>query len=162
MRVLAGILLIMLAPGASAAAEIFQCRTDDGVQFSDHPCGDTATTVTVPDNHIGGRFDTNLPPPGTAPDEPQPDTTSDAGKPTAQSTCRYINSTTLRTHLVRNEVIAGMTREQVVRAFGRPPETYPVPQETWVYQTDYHGKLYELTYVYFRDGCVESVVYRKP
>ena len=29
-------------------------------------------------------------------------------------------------------------------------------------QTRYYGALYELTYVYFRDGCVERVEYRKP
>lgn len=158
MRVLTGLLLIMLSPGAWSATDVFQCRTDDGLQFSDRPCGDTATELTVPDNHIGGRFDSNLPAAGKAPEE-APD---EAGAATDQATCRYINSTALRTHLVRNEVVAGMTREQVIKAFGRPPETYPVPQETWVYQTDYYGKLYELTYVYFRDGCVESVVYRKP
>jgi hypothetical protein len=55
-----------------------------------------------------------------------------------------------------------MTRQHVKEAFGSPPEVYPVPQETWVYSTDYYGKLYELTYVYFQDGCVERVVYRKP
>jgi outer membrane protein assembly factor BamE (lipoprotein component of BamABCDE complex) len=63
---------------------------------------------------------------------------------------------------VREQVVKGMTKEHVRKAFGRPPETYPTPQETWVYQTKYYGNLYELTYVYFRDGCVEEVVYRKP
>ncbi|WP_273205519.1 hypothetical protein [Marinobacter subterrani] len=85
-----------------------------------------------------------------------------AGPEQAEGTCRFINSTDLRRYLVREQVVRGMTREQVRRAFGNPPETYINPREVWIYQTRYYGALYELTYVYFRDGCVERVEYRKP
>lgn len=150
------LLLVLLPVSASA---IYRCQTDQGVSFSDQPCGDSAERIVIPDNHIGGNFGDNLPEPRTNPEGPSspPDIREDS-----ESTCRFINSTRLRTYLARNQVVQGMTKDQVLKAFGRPPETYPVPQETWVYQTDYYGKLYELTYVYFRDGCVESVQYRKP
>lgn len=160
MRSLTGLLLLLLSTTVWSATAIYRCQNGGGVGFSDTPCSEASTPLTLPDNHIGGRFDSNLPTATPVPDAAEDKT--DAERAASDSPCRYINSTTLRTHLVRNEVIAGMTREQVLKAFGRPPETYPVPQETWVYQTDYYGMLYELTYVYFRDGCVESVVYRKP
>lgn len=141
-----------------SASAVYRCENADGVTFSDHPCGDNAARMTIRDNRIGGSFGDNLP-------EPVPDPTAKQdtrAKAKSEDTCRFINSTELRTYLARDQVVKGMTKEHVLKAFGRPPETYPVPQETWVYQTDYYGKLYELTYVYFRDGCVESVQYRKP
>ncbi|PHQ13856.1 DUF4124 domain-containing protein [Marinobacter profundi] len=151
-------LMLVALPGP-ANAEIYRCQTASGVVFADQPCGADAETVTVRDNRVGGSLADNLP----APDTPPADD-SDRRKPAAErpATCRFINSTNLRTYLARNQVVRGMTRDHVLNAFGRPPETHTVPQETWVYQTRYYDKLYELTYVYFRDGCVESVEYRKP
>ncbi len=140
------------------ASAVYRCDNADGVTFSDQPCGDNAERMTIRDNHIGGSFGDNLP-------EPIPETPDNQENPAQaepEGTCRFINSTELRTYLARVQVVKGMTKEHVLKAFGRPPETYPVPRETWVYQTDYYGKLYELIYVYFRDGCVESVEYRKP
>lgn len=153
-------MLLLLAPGAWG--EVFRCEGPGGVNYTDQPCRPGATPIEVPDNRIGGRFNQNLPPaaPPSAPAEAAAPAAADSVA--ADSPCRFINSTNLRTYLARNQVVRGMTREQVLKAFGRPPETYPVPQETWVYHTDYYDKLYELTYVYFRDGCVEQVVYRKP
>lgn len=142
---------------SASQAEIYRCQGPDGTVYSDQPCTGDGGRIEVPDNRIGGRFDQNLPPaPAPAPPA-QPEPATEPASP-----CRFINSTDLRSYLVRGQVVVGMTREQVREAFGPPPETYPAPQETWIYQTDYYGKLYELTYVYFRDGCVESVVYRKP
>lgn len=149
-----------------AAAEVYRCQGTDGVQFSDASCGDNAETVTIRDNRIGGSFNQNLPAPATtapAAATPTPQPPPQAAEPEApDSVCRFISSTDLRTYITREQVVKGMTQDNVLDAFGRPPETYPVPQETWVYHTDYYGRLYELTYVYFRDGCVERVEYRKP
>lgn len=158
------LLLTGLVPGVSA--EVFRCSDASGVRFSDTPCGDNAETIILEDNRIGGNFGTNLPKPAPAPDsaedsgkDEEPEAAAPAGP---ESPCRYIASTDLRRYILREQVVKGMTRQNVIDAFGRTPETYPVPQETWVYSTDYYGRLYELTYVYFRDGCVEKVVYRKP
>lgn len=155
------LLLSALAWPAATSAQVYRCQTGDDVSYADQPCGDNQQTITIHDNRIGGSFDDNLPPP--------PGVGANAGEGVGEtasrepeSTCRFINSTDLRTHLARNQVVKGMTREHVLKAFGRPPETYPVPQETWVYHTKYHGKFYELTYVYFRNGCVENVEYREP
>lgn len=156
-RLLTTVLPLFLAMN-STHAEVFRCETENGVVFSDQACGDNAVTVPIRDNRIGGSLDQNLPP--STPTEP-----SDQAEEEQQeqaTTCRFINSTDLRRHIVREEVVRGMTREHVRRAFGNPPETYTSPQEVWIYQTRYYGALYELTYVYFMDGCVERVVYRKP
>lgn len=144
-----------------ANAEVYRCSGPDGVSYSDTPCGDNAERVTVPDNRIGGNFSSNLPA-LPEPNKSEPEQPAVATPPAQGSPCRYIPSTDLRRYIIREQVVKGMTRDNVIEAFGRPPETYPVPQETWVYTTDYYGMLYELTYVYFRDGCVDNVVYRKP
>lgn len=140
-----------------AEGAIYRCESEQGVRFTDQPCPGAGETVEIRDSRVG-RLDQNLPEPSApAEDEsPDPAETADAG------TCRFINSTDLRRYLVREQVVQGMTRDQVRRAFGSPPETYPSPQEVWIYQTRYYGALYELTYVYFRDGCVDRVEYRKP
>lgn len=142
-----------------AQAQVFRCEKDGNTVFSDQPCGEDAESVELRDNRIGGSFNQNLPvqePRDTEEQEEKSEPEEEAG------TCRFINSTDLRRYLVREQVVKGMTREHVRRAFGNPPETYTSPQEVWIYQTRYYGALYELTYVYFRDGCVERVEYRKP
>lgn len=155
------LLWLLMALPLAADAEVFRCTTDTGTSFADQPCGENAEVVTIRDNRIGGNFGDNLPPETETAD---PDDTTDrqTAREESPDTCRFINSTQLRTYLTRNQVVKGMTKDHVLRAFGRPPETYPTPQETWVYQTKYFGALYELTYVYFKDGCVEQVVYRQP
>lgn len=154
------ILALALLLGASAAlkAEVFRCENENGIVFSDQPCGENPETIRIRDNRIGGSLDQNLPLPATSQTEDKP-REEKAGK---KGTCRFINSTDLRRYIIQEQVVAGMTRENVRRAFGKPPETYTSPQEVWIYQTRYYGALYELTYVYFRDGCVERVEYRKP
>ncbi|MCR8914533.1 DUF4124 domain-containing protein [Marinobacter panjinensis] len=152
--------ILMLAVPATTWSQVYRCDAGGETRYSDQPCGKDSERITIRDNRIGGSFGQNLPP------EPKPEKTETEQdkreQQQAESTCRFINSTDLRRYLVREQVVKGMTREHVRKAFGRPPETYPTPQETWVYQTKYYGNLYELTYVYFRDGCVEDVVYRKP
>jgi len=153
------LILLLAAPGI-AWSQVYRCDAGGDIRFSDQPCGEDSEEVRIRDNQIGGSFGQNLPAaPEQAETDEDPETDEDRGE---EGTCRFINSTDLRRYLVREQVVKGMTKEHVRKAFGRPPETYPTPQETWVYQTKYYGNLYELTYVYFRDGCVEDVVYRKP
>lgn len=153
--------LLLMAFPFTVRAEVYRCQTDTGTSFSDQPCGENAEAITLRDNRIGGSFGDNLPPQADAADRAD-EADSPPARQNHEGTCRFINSTELRTLLTRNQVVKGMTKDNVLRAFGRPPETYPTPQETWVYHTEYYGALYELTYVYFKDGCVERVVYRKP
>jgi len=153
-------LMTLFSSIISADSTIYRCETPDGVQFSDQPCGPDSERVEVRDTRVGGSLADNLPDYDDKPD-PAPANPEETDA-TAEDTCRFINSTNLRTYLARNQVVPGMTREQVQQAFGRTSEVYPTPQETWVYQTRYYGALYELTYVYFRNGCVERVEYRKP
>lgn len=156
LAVIAGLLVCW--PDVSSA-EIYRCDSGDGVRFADEPCGPGAEKITVQDNRIGGNFGQNLPVEPDPEPSPEPEKQEDQAD---SGTCRYINSTALRRYIIREQVVKGMTQEHVIDAFGKPPEIYPAPQETWVYQTTYYGAIYELTYVYFRDGCVEKVVYRKP
>ncbi|WP_375193672.1 hypothetical protein [Marinobacter sp.] len=153
------LMITLTAPAAWVQAEVFRCEVNGSPVFSDRPCGEDARSIRLEDNRIGGRFDQNLP--ATTPDAE--DSEGEASDPEQEpGTCRFINSNDLRRYLVREQVVQGMTRDNVRRAFGNPPETYTSPQEVWIYQTRYYGALYELTYVYFRDGCVERVEYRKP
>ena len=158
--VVAVALMTFLSSITSADSSIYRCEGPDGVQFSDQPCGPGSERVEVRDTRVGGSLADNLPDyddrPGPIPAEEEETEAAE------EDTCRFINSTNLRTYLARNQVVPGMTREQVQQAFGRTSEVYPTPQETWVYQTKYYGALYELTYVYFWNGCVERVEYRKP
>jgi hypothetical protein len=157
---LAAVTLLLLVPAPAVSESVYRCEGPDGIRFSDQPCGPDPETVTLRDNRIGGSLGDNLPDFDSYPDQHSSD--EDEPEATEEDTCRFINSTDLRTYLAREQVVSGMTREQVERAFGRTSEVYPTPQETWVYQTRYYGALYELTYVYFRNGCVERVEYRKP
>ncbi|MFL1456246.1 DUF4124 domain-containing protein [Marinobacter sp. GN3S48] len=157
---LMSLLLVLMTLPIAAQAQVYRCETDTGTSFSDQPCGEDSETVTIRDNRIGGNFGDNLPKPSDPTETDEED--RQPARQESEDTCRFINSTDLRTYLTRNQVVKGMTKDHVLRAFGRPPETYPTPQETWVYHTKYYGALYELTYVYFKDGCVERVDYRKP
>ena len=148
--------LLLLPPALQAG--IYRCDQGGNIVYSDQPCGAGAVAIEIGDNHIGGRLDQNLPPPSAPPPEPA----ANAPEPEQEDSCRFINSTDLRRYIIRKQVVPGMTRDNVRRAFGNPPETYTDPREVWIYQTRYYGALYELTWVYFRDGCVEKVVYRKP
>jgi len=153
------LLFTLSALAVPAQAQVFRCEKDGNTVFSGQPCGEDAESIELRDNRIGGSFDQNLP----AQEAPDPGEQAEESEPEEEAgTCRFINSTDLRRYLVREQVVRGMTREHVRRAFGNPPETYTSPQEVWIYQTRYYGALYELTYVYFRDGCVERVEYRKP
>ncbi|MCL7943035.1 DUF4124 domain-containing protein [Marinobacter sp. ATCH36] len=154
------VFILMLGLPATTWSQVYRCDAGGETRFSDQPCGEDSEEIRIQDNRIGGSFGQNLP---AAPEQSETgEEPEKSASPEAEGTCRFINSTDLRRYLVREQVVKGMTREHVRKAFGRPPETYPTPQETWVYQTKYYGNLYELTYVYFRDGCVEDVVYRKP
>lgn len=155
---MATVVLLALVTAPGAASTVYRCQSADGLVFSDRPCGSNAESITLRDNRVGGSLADNLPEFSRTP--PEPPAEPEAREP--ESPCRYINSTNLRTYLARNQVVPGMTREHVERAFGRTSEVYTSPQEVWVYQTRYYGALYELTWVYFRDGCVERVDYRRP
>lgn len=161
LALLTGLLTGLLAPLA-ANAQVYRCETNGNVTFTDQPCPDDSAPITIRDNRIGGQFNQNLPAQPPADDQPGDEPDADTSPEPEADTCRFINSTELRTYLVREQVVRGMTRNHVRRAFGNPPETYTSPVEVWIYQTRYYGALYELTYVYFKDGCVDRVEYRKP
>lgn len=146
---------------ALADATVYRCDGPNGAQFSDRPCGPNQETVTIRDTRVGGSVGDNLP---AFDDYLKASPAAEAQEPEEkpEDACRFISSTDLRTYIAREQIVEGMTRDQVEKAFGKTSEKYASPQETWVYQSKYYGALYELTYIYFRNGCVERVEYRKP
>lgn len=157
------VFFLALMASAQTQAQVYRCNDAEGnTVFSDTPCGEDAEAIQIRDNRIGGRFNQNLPAPEAMEPESHEKTAKASEAESEPETCRFINSTDLRRYLIREQVVEGMTREHVRSAFGNPPETYGGPREVWIYQTRYYGALYELTYVYFKDGCVERVAYRKP
>ncbi|PCM42918.1 DUF4124 domain-containing protein [Marinobacter sp. ANT_B65] len=162
LRLLAS-LAFLLTLATPAQAQVFRCKDVMGnTMYADTPCGENAEPIQIRENHIGGSFNLNLPPPETPESGAKENNPGASRKESESGTCRFINSTDLRRYLIREQVVKGMTREHVRKAFGNPPETYGAPREVWIYQTRYYGALYELTYVYFKDGCVERVEHRKP
>lgn len=161
-RLLAG-LVFLLAFSVTTQAQVFRCNGAEGnTVFSDTPCGEDAEAIQIRDNRIGGRFNQNLPAREAVEPKQKGKNEEPSENPSEPETCRFINSTDLRRYLIKEQVVKGMTREHVRSAFGDPPETYGNPREVWIYQTRTYGALTELTYVYFKDGCVERVAYRKP
>lgn len=140
---------------------IYRCDGAGGVAFSDVPCGGDAETVAVDDRRLGGTLDGG--PEAPADDMAIPAEKAAAEAPdTEQSICRTFLSTDLRTHLIREEVVRGMTREHVRQAWGAPSETYAAPLEMWTYDNTYYGRLISVTRVYFENGCVREVAQVDP
>lgn len=145
----------------AGSTTIYRCDGAGGVAFSDVPCGANAETVAVTDRRLGGTLDSGREAPGkdmAAPTENPPAEPPD----TEPSTCRTFLSTDLRAHLIREEVVRGMTREHVRQAWGEPSETYAAPLEMWTYDNTYYGRLVSVTRVYFEDGCVREVAQVDP
>jgi len=145
--VFAGIALAVLA-GPVAAETVYRCVIRGTVTFSGHPCGPHARRIEVPDNHIGGRFDTNLPPPepesraGTKPE-------SVTQQPAGECPAGYINSTELNSLRIDRKVYPGMSEEQV-RAILGPPD-HINKEGWWVYMYQYWVTGRYL----FIDGCLK-------
>lgn len=152
------VVLLMFAAGG-AADEVYRCE-EGGVTYSDQPCGPDAAAVDIETR--GNR----LAPPRVEPDAPETDTDkADKAQP-APSPCPYISSTRLRTLIIREEVVPGMTREQVREALGEPDASYSGPQPLWTY--DIRGNDYtfpaitRVRRIYFDQGCVSDVQFVAP
>ena len=147
--------------GVRDAGNIYRCTGPQGVEYADAPCGANPEILQLPElprSRIPTR-DTPPPIPGTPPIEADQPPVSRKG---ATSPCRDFLSTELRTHLIREEVVQGMTRPQVREAWGAPVDTFAGPVEIWTYDNHYYGHLLSLTRVYFEDGCVTAVETGKP
>lgn len=156
-------IMLLLWTGSVSAVSIYRCNGADGVEYADTPCEHNPETVEIKDNRLGGSFlgDGRA---ETAPQEQDERRETDAAveTPEASSPCRLFQSTDLRTYLIREQVVPGMTRSHVREAWGAPVDAYAGPIEMWTYDNSYHGRLITVTRVYFEDGCVTEVETVKP
>lgn len=153
-------LLIALSSSQAFSANVFKCLLPNGqVQFSDRPCDAAAQEekIEVKAQVIGGSF---------APSEElrvEQDLRRIRGERRAierrydaaqqqfaKAPCRDFSSTTLRTLIVRRQVVAGMTKSDAVRSWG-PPSRVNGSQHA------YHWEKDGPSYFYTQNGCVRSV-----
>ncbi|MFE8070698.1 DUF4124 domain-containing protein [Marinobacteraceae bacterium S3BR75-40.1] len=155
--------LLPLAPAvivaAVAHAEIYRCG-EKGSVFSDTPCGPDAEVVVL-------GTDNRMVPPSELESTSQSAAHEDAeATPPAPSACRPISSTRLRTLLIRQRVVPGMTQEQVRQALGEPDQTYDQPQPLWTYDLRENRYTFpaitRVQRIYFQDGCVSDILYVAP
>ncbi|MAM00013.1 MAG: hypothetical protein CL583_16355 [Alteromonadaceae bacterium] len=145
------------------ANPVYRCESADGISYGEFPCepGSEPMERDVPDRP--GTFQV-LPIPRVPSQQPGnankrhdlingPDTPAETGA----SPCRFFQSTVLRTHLIRGEVLPGMRRTDVTKAWGDPAESWQEPVEMWTYETRYHGRLARIQRVYFEEGCVTTI-----
>ncbi len=149
---ISGLLAVAMTVGLATLAgpldaqTVYRCMIRGTVTYSGHPCGPDAQRINVPDNHIGGRFDSNLSPPEPRPPAaPQPPRQQSTGECPAG----YIDSTELNSLRIDRKVYPGMSEEQV-RAILGPPD-HINREGWWVYMYQYWVTGRYL----FIDGCLK-------
>lgn len=144
---------IMLAEAAAVSA--YRCRYETVTRYSDAPCSDTAERIRLDRlpalNILPAPANTHEP---VGPAQPEPD---DPGETPGALPCRRFQSTVLRTHLIREEVVPGMTRADVIKAWGEPSEVWHEPVEMWAYEIRHYSYLTAIRWLYFEAGCVTSI-----
>ncbi|MDO3722238.1 DUF4124 domain-containing protein [Marinobacter sp. chi1] len=140
------LLLALLFPAATSAA-IYKCEVGGKVSFTDEPCGDAAERVQVDAPPKSGmRLDT-----GTDIETYQPSKLrKKESKPTS---CAYINSTELKTLIIKERLKTGMKPEHVRKSWGAPTS---INTSSGSVQWAYHWPTGNSNYVYFKDGCVSN------
>lgn len=147
---LTALLLVLLMTGSARAAStpVYRCSVNGTVTFADHPCGNDAQKLKLPNNHIGGRFDLNLPPAPPNPEKDQPP----KRKPKKSKGCPagYLNSTELNSLRIDHKVYPGMSKEQVREILGPPDHINKDGQWVYMYQYWVTGRYL------FVNGCLKA------
>lgn len=140
--------LLLCASGMLGATEIYQCQQGGTVIYSDTPCGDDAVQVPIkPPNSHEPHEPEVLPAPEKRQRDPVEKSTSE------ETDCPYINTTKLRRHIIKKELLKGMKPKDVERAWGKPSNIVESTQRTkWTY---YHNQNAS-EIVYFENGCVSD------
>lgn len=158
-RVLIGLALLALSMGADA--KMFKCVDEQGrVTFSQVPCpGQVSEAVSVKVDR--GRHEPVSPPRGDpALDRKFGDIQRSisssrqrglsSAQPEKRTYCKTFNSTSLRTMIVKRQVVSGMTRENALSAWGKPER---VNGDQYVY----HWPEASAYFYVAEDGCVSAV-----
>lgn len=136
--VLAGVLV-----AGQAWSTIYRCEAEHQTVFSDSPCGENATAVSVDPVRTGGRLDT-----GTG-FRHRAAPSSKARSPSSKGCdAGYIQSTELRRLRVKQQVRPGMSADQVRYILGAPERRVG---QWWVYER--RGE--ETGRYLIRSGCLE-------
>lgn len=152
MRMLAGAIVaagltIMVVKGE--AGPVYRCTTPEGkAVFSDKPCAHDAQEITVRDNHIGGNFSPSEQ--WLDMDSRKPRVSARTPAATGGSQCGQFSSTQLRSYVIRNQVVVGMSVSDALSAWGSPSRI-----NGWQYA--YHWNGGGSSYFYVSGGCVSSV-----
>ncbi|AQZ96555.1 DUF4124 domain-containing protein [Halopseudomonas phragmitis] len=158
MRVMAFFILLMVA-GWAHAATVYRCEDAAGrAVFSQTPCsGSAAEEVQIRRNEIGGTLG---PTEGYHREQELRRLSGErreierryerALSDIERGACREFNSTDLRTMIIKNQVVEGMTQADALRAWGRPSSVNGS-------QHAYHWPRGGSSYFYVRNGCVTTV-----
>lgn len=153
--------LLLEGQARSSPVTVYRCGGPEDIEYADTPCGSNAQTQEIINRRLGGTLNEGLSP-AVPFAKGQADPSARSGTPDKASDCRDFQSTNLRSYLIREQIVHGMTRAQVRRAWGTPVEAYTEPVEMWIYDTTYYGRLLSVTRVYFRQGCVTIVETTSP
>lgn len=146
---------VLVIAGPAGAANVYKCLGANGKTiFSDRPCSADAEQVTVKDNRIGGSFspsdewlEVNTPNPEREAIERRYD---NALRKIQAGPCKDFSSTELRTLVIRNQVVMGMSQSDATRAWGAPTHVNGT-------QHAYHWNKGGSSYFYIAQGCVRLV-----
>ncbi len=150
--VFAAFMMPVIASGA-----VYKCvDSDGGITFSDRACAGAAQfgEVEVKQANSGGTL-------GLPDDFRERNESRDierlirkaeqlASQEQANAPCKNFSSTALRTYIVKNQVVPGMTTADAVKAWGRPER---INGSQYVY---WWGTM-QGTYFYVENGCVRAV-----
>lgn len=146
--------LLAVASGASAA-QVFKCVGADGkTAFSDRPCSANAEAVDIKDNRIGGSF---------SPSDEWLEV-EERGRKISEinrrydnalrninkGPCRDFSSTELRSTIIANGLVVGMSVSDAIRSWGQPTRVNGS-------QYAYHWNRGGSSYFYVSGGCVRSI-----
>lgn len=146
---------LLVVAGPASAATVYKC-TDAGGKtiFSDRQCAADAEQVTVKDTRIGGNFspsdewlEVNTPNPEREAIDRRYD---NALRKIQAGPCKDFSSTELRTMIIRNQVVMGMSQSDATRAWGSPTRVNGS-------QHAYHWNKGGSSFFYIAQGCVRSV-----
>lgn len=154
-------LALMAAGGSAFSSPVYKCVDAQGrTTFSQAACPGAAATeeLRVPDNRIGGTL-------GPSAEEARLQQRlrelrierqeierryANALQEIERGPCKTFSDTALRTEIVKRNVVVGMTREDAIRAWGRPTR---VNGRQHVYWWAKGGS----SYFYIEKGCVDRV-----
>lgn len=145
----------LLAATSAMASPVFKCVGADGkTTFADRPCSSSAEAVTVKDTRIGGSFspsDEWLEVNEKSRKAGEINRRYDAAlRQLENGPCKDFSSTQLRSMIIANGIVPGMSVSDATRSWGQPTRVNGS-------QYAYHWNKGGSSYFYVSNGCVRSI-----